>query len=71
MLAKRFVNRMMADVMTSKTESLGWGPKRNIKKFKDFNEIDDMLKYYKAILTISEFLIKQYFTNTLTLGNKE
>ncbi|MGB5868373.1 MAG: NAD-dependent epimerase/dehydratase family protein [Arcobacteraceae bacterium] len=33
MLPERAGNRMTADVMTSKTESLGWKPKRNIKEY--------------------------------------
>jgi UDP-glucose 4-epimerase len=33
MLPERKGNRMTADVISSKTESLGWKPKKNIKKF--------------------------------------
>lgn len=33
MLPERKGNRMIADVITTKTEALGWKPKKNIKDY--------------------------------------
>lgn len=51
--------------------SLVVSSKNKIKKFKNLNETDKMLEYYKASLAISEFLVKQYSKNASTQGNKE